>query len=99
MLRKKILICAVPLLVAISSAALPAVCQASYHWYVNAVKLPYNSVKTELSTYGKVTLEIPHAMAPTPSTVTCNVIGEGLIWNVEAAKPGFDELTTLSTNK
>ncbi len=94
-MSKKILMSLAPLFAVAAFAILPATSQAAYHWYVGGTRLPFTSAKTEVSSYGKLTLEVPAAAL----TVKCNVLNEGNIWNTVLAEVGKDEITNFLNNK
>lgn len=62
-------------------------------------RLPFEKegvlTRKEVSTFGKLTLSVPSV----PLTATCNVLDEGLIWNVSEATAGKDEITVFENHK
>jgi hypothetical protein len=85
-MSKKLYAAFVPLLAVVAFAAVPATSQAAeFHWYSNGVRLPFTSAKTQVITWGKLTLTASNGLV-----ITCKKVDAGNVWNVSEATAGKD---------
>jgi len=92
-MRRKLLLSLAPAVAMVALAVMPAISQASPHWYKNGVIV---TKRTSVKTSGTLTFSLPAAGV---EPVTCTLKDAEKIENPAEGGPGIDEMTSFHLTK